>query len=161
MGNPEVGHHRAAGAGFEQNVVRLDVAVHDAASVRVGERPCDLAQYARSVGRWEWSLRAEPVSQCLALDVAHDEEDEAVCLTHTMNRNDVRMREPGGGASLLHESLARRGECCEMHRENFDRNVAIELHVAREVNDSHSAASDFALEGILSGERGLELEEFA
>src|SRR5258708_39862361 len=55
MGNAEVGHHRATGAGFEQDVVRLDVAMHDAAPVRVGECPCDFAQYARSVGRWKWS----------------------------------------------------------------------------------------------------------
>ena len=36
----------AAGAGVEQDVVGLDVAVHDAALVRVGERVGDVAQDA-------------------------------------------------------------------------------------------------------------------
>ena len=45
----EVGDH--GGAAGEQDVVRLDVAVHDAALVRVGERLRDFAQDARSLPR--------------------------------------------------------------------------------------------------------------
>jgi hypothetical protein len=48
-----------------------------------------------------------------------------------------------------------------MHRQDLDCYVAIQLYVAREVDDSHSAAADLALEGILSCERCLKLEEFA
>jgi hypothetical protein len=36
-----------------------------------------------------------------------------------------------------------------------------ELHVSREVNDSHVAAAELALAGILTGECGLEIEEFS
>ena len=105
----EVGDERAAGARLEQDVVRLHVAMDDAASVRVRERPRDLAQHARRVGRRERPARAEPLAERLALDVAHDEEDEAAGLADAMDRDDVRMREAGGRARLAHESLARLG----------------------------------------------------
>jgi hypothetical protein len=78
-----------------------------------------------------------------------------------MDRDNVRVRESGGSARFLHESFARSGEACEVHREHFDGDITIQLHVAREVDDSHSPAADLTLEGIFSGEGGLELEEFA
>jgi hypothetical protein len=134
--------------------------MHYAASVRVGECPCYFAHYARSFGWREWPLRAESLSECFAFDVAHDEEDEAIHFTYAMDRDDVRMREPGRGPRLLHETFARGGETREMHWQDFDGDVAIELNVAREVNDSHSAASNLALQGILSRKCGLQVEEF-
>src|SRR5688500_8989216 len=130
-------------------------------SVLVGECPCDLAHYSRSF-RWrEWPLRTKSFTQCLAFDVAHDEEDEAVRFTYAMDGDDVWMRESGRGARLLHEALARSGESREMHREDLDGYVTIQLDVTRQVDDSHSAAANLALQGVLSGECGLELEEFA
>ncbi len=45
--------------------------------------------------------------------------------------------------------------------QDFDGYVAIELYIARQVDDPHSAPPDLALQGILSGEGGLKLEEFA
>ena len=42
-GDAEVGDHRAPGVRVEENVLRLDVAVHDAALVRVGEGERDVA----------------------------------------------------------------------------------------------------------------------
>ena len=77
-----------------------------------------------------------------------------------MDRDDVRMREPGGRARLAQESLARLGGAREVRRQHLDGDVAVELHVAREVDDAHAAAAELALEGVLAGERGLEVEEF-
>ena len=155
----EVGHQRAAGARLEQDVVRLHVAVHDAASVRVGERPRHLAQHARRVGRRERAARAESLAERLALHVAHDEEDEAARLADAMDRDDVRVREAGRRARLAQESLARLGGAREVRRQDLDGDVAIELHVAREVDDAHAAAAELALERVLAGQGGLQVEE--
>src|SRR5687768_12681858 len=106
----------------------------DAASVRVSESPGNLAHDTRCVGGREWTSRAKSIAECLSFDVAHDEEDEAVRLTNAMNRDDVRVRESGSCARLPHESLARCWDAREVQRENLDCNVAIQLHVAREVN---------------------------
>ena len=155
----EVGHQRAAGGRLEQDVVRLHVAVHDAAAVRVGQRPCHLAQHAR---RLRWRQRpagAEPLAQCLALHVAHDEKNEATRLADAMDRDDVRVREPGRHARLAQEPLPRRRCAREVRGQDLDGDVAIQLHVAREVNHAHAAAAELALEGVLAGQRGLQIEE--
>src|SRR6185437_15864073 len=149
-----------AGGGLEQDVVGLHVAMDDAATVRVGERPRHLAQHARGIRRRKRALRAQPFAERLALDIAHDEEDEAADLADAVNRHDVRMRQPGGRARFAEESLARLGADGEMRREDFDGDVAVELYVAREIDDSHAAAAELSFERILAGEGGLELEEF-
>jgi hypothetical protein len=43
--------------------------------------------------------------------------------------------------------------------EHLDGDVAVELHVAREVDDAHPAAAELALEGVFAGEGSLEGEE--
>ena len=155
----EVGHQCAARARLEQDVVRLHVAVHDAAPVRVGERPRHLAQDARRLGRREGTARANPLAQRLALDVAHDEEDEAAGLADAMDGDDVRVREAGRHAGLADEPLARRRGTGEVGREDLDGDVAIELHVAREVDDPHAATAELALDRVLTGQGGLQVEE--
>src|SRR5262245_3815808 len=70
------------------------------------------------------------------------------------------MRESGGRGCFAEKSLA----CCfagEVGGEDFDGDVAIEMDVAREIDDPHSAAAELALERILTGEGRLQLEEFA
>ena len=77
-----------------------------------------------------------------------------------MNRDDVRVREAGRHARLADEPLARIRRLREMGREDLDRNVAVELHVAREVDHPHAAATELARKRILAGQGGLQIEEF-
>jgi hypothetical protein len=160
VGYPEVRHHRASGAGLDEDVVWLDIAVHDSASMGVCESPRDFAQDARSVGWREWSLRAKLIAECFAFDVAHDEKNEAIGCANAVNRDDVRMRQSGRGPRLVNEPLARGCEAGEVRWQHLDGDIAIELNIAGEINDSHSSAADLSLEEIFSGERGLELQEF-
>ena len=53
--------------------------------------------------------RTQSLAERLALDVAHDEEDEAARLADAVDRNDVRVREPGRRTRLAQEALARLG----------------------------------------------------
>src|SRR4051794_28065728 len=78
-----------------------------------------------------------------------------------MDGNDVWVRESGGGARLLHESFACSRQARKMSRQDFDRDIAIELNVTREVDDAHTTAANLTLKRIFSGECGLEIEEFA
>src|SRR5262249_16921969 len=153
----EISDERAARAGLEQNVVRLHIAVYDAASVRVGERPCHFAHHARGFGRRKRSACADTFAERLTFDIAHDEEDEAVRLADAMDRNDVRMREAGGHSSFTDEALS----CMSLHGEvggqNLDGDVAIELHVAREIDDAHAATAELALERVLTGQGRLQV----
>ena len=46
-----------------------------------------------------------------------------------------------------------------MSRQDLDGDVAIELHLAREVDHAHAATTELALDRILTGEGGLQGEE--
>ena len=156
----EVRHERAARARLEQDVVRLHVAVHDAAPVRVRQRPGDLAHDAHRVRGRQRAPRAQSFAECLALHVAHDEEHEPARLTDAMDRHDVRVRKASRRPCLAHEALARLGGPRHRRGQDLDRYVAVELHVAGEIDDAHAAAAELALEGVLACEGRLKLEEF-
>src|SRR5204862_4478981 len=76
----EIGHQRAAAVGVEQHVLWLDVAVHDAALVRVREGARDFAEDARRLLDGEPSLALEPIARTAAVDRLHHEVDEIVLL---------------------------------------------------------------------------------
>ena len=69
LGDAEVGDDRRAAG--EQHVVRLDVAMDDAALVRVRQRLRDVAQDADRLGDRQRARAREPRAQRLALDERH------------------------------------------------------------------------------------------
>ena len=98
----EVGDDRRAAR--EQHVVRLDVAVHDAALVRVRQRLRDVVQDADDFGDRERSAR-EPRAQRFAFDERHRVEGQPVRVARGEHRNDVRLLQRGDGADLALEAL--------------------------------------------------------
>jgi hypothetical protein len=46
-----------------------------------------------------------------------------------------------------------------VRRQNFDGDVAIELHVAREVHYTHAPAAELALKRVFASEGRLEVEK--
>ncbi len=100
VGDPEVGHQRAAAAVLQQDVLRLQVAVDDALRVRVAHGPGHVAQHPGRPGRGERARGADPVCQRLPVHVGHGEEDERAHLVHGEDGDDVGMRQLGRGARL-------------------------------------------------------------
>ena len=47
----------------------------------------------------------------------------------------------------------------ERSRQDLDGDVTIQLHIAREVDDPHAPSAELALERVLTGQRGLQVEE--
>jgi hypothetical protein len=88
LGQPEVGEVRVL-AGAEQDVGRLDVAVHDPARVRRVERARDLRDDVRGASGVEVLLGAHERAQVRALDVAHGDVQGAVVLARVVDRDDV------------------------------------------------------------------------
>jgi len=158
-GDAEVRHQRAPGTRFEQDVVGLHVAVDYPASMRIGQRPGDFAHHASRVGGRKGAARTDSLAQRLALHVTHHEEDEAGGLADAMDGDDVRVRETGCQACLSHEPLARLRIESQVSGQDLYGDVAIELNVAGEVHHSHASASELALERILAGQGGLQVEE--
>jgi len=58
----------------------------------------------------------------------------------------VRVRETGGHAGFSQKPVSRLRIAGEVRGQDLDRDVTIELHVAREVHHSHASAAKLALE---------------
>ena len=116
----EIRHHRRTAG--EQHVLGLDVAMHDAAAVRVGKRACNVAKNGDRFGRRNLSAR-EPRTQRLAVHERHDVEQKRSALaipsvgsgielgmpcvhgTGVEQRQDIRVLEAGGQTDLRDESF--------------------------------------------------------
>src|SRR5688500_20262922 len=77
-----------------------------------------------------------------------------------MQRQDMRMVEPGGDLYLAEKPVgSERGR--QLGVENLDRHGAGVLSILREVNGSHAAAPERALDVVLVGEGFLEAVQHA
>jgi hypothetical protein len=148
----EVGDHRTTGPTLEENVCRLDVAVHDALRVRVRERPGDFAHDPRDVVRRKRAVRGQALRQRSAVDVRHDDEHESADLVDGVNRHDVRMRQPRRGSRFAHETIAQLRSRRELGWQQLDGHRTVEQDLARQIDDAHTAPSELTLQRITSGD---------
>ena len=59
----EVGDPRASRRPFDENVLRFDVAMHDAVGVRIVERQRHVAEDVTELGQRQHRLDAEPIGE--------------------------------------------------------------------------------------------------
>ena len=104
LGEAEVGEEGAVA--FDQDVVRLDVAVDDAGGVGGVERFGDLAEQGDGAGRRQRPVAVDRPPQVAALDQAHRDDQLAVDLARVEDRHHRRMVEAGGEPGLAQEALA-------------------------------------------------------
>ena len=81
----------------------------------------------------------------VALDELHGDEDLLFPLADVVNRDDVRMRDPRHRPYLAHQArlrLLRPFAQRELGPDDLDRDIAIELRVARAVHHAHPTAAD-------------------
>ena len=155
VGDPEVGYDRVVV--LEEDVLGLDVAVDDAAVVRVAERVGDLVGNAKDVGDRQRSVARQPVAEGLALDERHDVEDKPVDLARIEEREDIRVAEVGRGGDLAQEAfVAERGG--EFGAEDLHRDLAVVLEVLGEVHGGHPTGTEFPFDAVPVSERGGEVQ---
>ena len=143
---------------LEQNVLGLEVAVDHAVRVRVVERAGDGDRDADRFVDRQLLLALEPRAERLALDVRHHIEEQPVGVARVEQRQQVRVLEVRGDLDLAEEPLdAEHG--AELRIEHLERDVAIVLEVAREIDGRHAAAPDLALENVRGSKGFLELRE--
>ena len=131
----------------EQHVVGLDVAVHDAALVRIHQRARDVAQNAH-----RFVLRKRPARQSaaqrLAFDKRHRIVRRPVDLSGREHRHDVRLLQRGGELDLpLEPARAQRRR--KLGREDFDDDLAAQLLLGGHEDARHAAAAKLTLDGIV------------
>ena len=151
----EVGDEGGAVAG-EQQVLGLDVAVDHAVPVRVLERPGGLGGDPKRRVHRQLPLPPEPVAERLALDERHGEPELAGGLARVVDREDVRVLQPGGELDLALEALGAE-RVSEIGVQHLERDRPVVPQVLGEEDGGHAAAPELALEGVRCGERRLQL----
>ncbi|CAA9305477.1 MAG: hypothetical protein AVDCRST_MAG11-1129, partial [uncultured Gemmatimonadaceae bacterium] len=141
----EVGDHRVPAR--EEHVLRLEVPVHHALGVRVGQRVGQLAQEPHGVRDGQRPVARQPRPEGLALDEGHRVERQAVHLARGVDRHDVRVLQAGGEPDLALEALGREPGG-EAGVEDLDGDPPPEPRIERDEDARHAAAPELALQRV-------------
>ena len=141
----EVGQHRLAF--LKQDVLRLDVAVHQSLSVRVVERARDLLGDRERLVEAELVLALQLLPQRFAANVRQHVVEHAVRVARVDERENVRMVEPRRDLDLGEEPLGAEDRA-ELGAQDLERDVTIELAVVGEVDDGHPARPELAFDRV-------------
>jgi hypothetical protein len=153
LGDPEVGHHRVPAR--EQHVLGLEVAVHHALAVRVGEGVGQLAHEPHHIRDRQPPLPPEPLAQRLALHVGHRVVGQPVHLARGMDRHHVRVLKARRQADLAFEACGRQPGR-QLGRQDLHHDVAPERLLARHEHARHPAAAELAPERVRGPEGRLQ-----
>ena len=136
----------------DQDVLGLDVAMDDAGAVGGGERRDDRLKQRQGMGRGHWGLGADHVAQGVTGDQFHHQVEgpalDVRVLALVEDVDDVRVRQPGGGAGLALEPVGERGVVAEAAVHGFDRAHAIETDVDGLVDGGHPSTRDAATDPV-------------
>ncbi len=153
-GDPEVGDYRVALV--QQDVLRLNVAVDHPVPVSVVQ--C-LGDFPRQLERdldVEPGLAVEAVTQRAALDIRDHVVERPVCVARVVERENIGMAELGRHPDLAEEPL-RPQHLGQMRPQDLQSDIALVLEVAREIDHSHAAVADLALDRVSATEGGRHL----
>ena len=141
LGDAEVHHHDAAGAG-EHHVLGLDVAVHQARGVDRLEAGQELrGDLARLVER-ERAAGEEDLLQRHAVDVLHRHQLAAVELDEIEDAADVGRHDLARHAHLLAQRLERLRLGEQARAQRLERHVDPQLEIERAPHLAHAAAAE-------------------
>lgn len=126
----------------EQDVLGLQVAVHDAGPVRRRETREHRLHDVHGLLRREDLVVLQQLAEGDPGQVLHDQVGGVVVLALIEDVDDVRVRQAGRRARLLDESLLERGVVGEVAVHDLDRDAALEAEVGGEVDRGHAAPRD-------------------
>ena len=117
--------------------MRLDVAVDDPVAVREAERREDLARVIDRDAERRWAAGDEQLLERSPLDVLHRDVVRPLRVAAVVDRDDARVREPGGVLRLAAEALDELLVARVPVVEDLDRDAPSELLVRGEIDVRH------------------------
>ena len=152
-GDAEVAHHGVTR--LEEDILRLDIAMHDVAPVRVVQGVRHLAGDVQRVVQRELVLAHQATAQRFTLHVGHHVVEETIRFAGVMQWQDVGMGEPGGDLDLTEEAVrAQLGG--QVRAEHFERDGPAVFQVLRQVHGRHAPAAELPFDRIVLSQGGLE-----
>ncbi len=161
LGDAEVEHlHeiRIAAARDEENIVGLEIAMDDAASVRRAERFANAPSDVRGA-RDRRSLALQEIRKALPLEPFHHDVRRAVAeLAEVEDVDDVLVLDVRRGFGLVEETRDDLRAATQVRQEHLHRDAPPEPRVLGDVDRAHSAFADLAANDVvtdrLSNHRG-------
>ncbi len=137
----------------DQDVGRLDVAVHDAARVGVAEAGADLQEDAHALGQGDRRLALDQRAQVVALEQLHGHVEPPVGLVHVVDADDVGMAQLADRLDLATEALVQLFLGGELLGEHLERHRPAQGQVAGAVDHAHGAFAQL-VEDLVTAEGG-------
>ena len=137
----------------EQDVLSLDVAMHDAALVRRGQRSCHLDRVGDGLVHRQAPDAPKALLQRLARDVLEHDERCSRLLTDVDHGDDVRMTELCQRAGLASKALQLVGLAGETLGQDLDRYAPLKHCVEGDPYGGAAAAAERPLEAVATSQR--------
>jgi hypothetical protein len=152
---PEVGHLDRTGPA-DQHVLRLDVPVHQAVSVRFGEPGQHRPEHGDRRRHAERAVTGQDVAQGAALDELHDEEHHRrrvgpvtePARPLVVHVDDRGMVDPGGRAGLTLEPRTEGRVRRQARVHHLDRHGPVEARVDAAVHHGHPAPGQHGAQAV-------------
>ncbi len=146
-GDAEVGHLHLA-VGPDQDVGRLDVAVHDTAGVGVAEGSRHLVGDLGGLHAVDVAVGSQDVGKGATLHVLHRHEVGVGVLAPVVHGDDVGVGQVGRGLGLAAEPLDEVRVGGELGEQHLDGHQTVEQQVAGQEHVGHAAAPDALLDFV-------------
>jgi len=166
QGHPRPGESRFVGAGFglgdaevrqegvarlQHDVGRLHVPVDDPLGMSEGQGPGHFPGDLNRILHRELPFPLQAIRQGFPPNEGHDVVEEAGGVPGVEQREDVGMREVGGGADLPEEAVGPDG-LGQIRQQDFHRHRPLVLQVTGTVHRGHAAGIDLGLDAVAVGE---------
>ena len=138
----KVGDAEPLDAVFQQDVRRLDVAMHQPLSMCRREASGDLHSDSQDLGKGERAALVAPLLQRLTADVRHDEIRHPIRFGDTVNGDDVVMHDRRRRFRLASKPPPRRTARRQMRSQHFDRHEPIQRRTKPLEHHAHPTATD-------------------
>jgi hypothetical protein len=145
VSDSEVSHHSFAG--FQQDVLGLEIAVNDPVLVRTRQRGEDMLRDADGFTQGQLPLTGESLPERLALDIGHRIPELARSFTGIEQGNNVRMLQASDNPDFLNKTFSTQ-DVGQVAPKNLEGYQSIMLQVVREIDRGHATPAELPFEHV-------------